>query len=621
MPAMSSANLPCRKWSMIGFTLAALMALNAPGRAQDTAQSAAVHDWSHHHIVFSTPSKERDAMKSGHYSEWLKIVNDPRYTMQQRKRDSPIMRPTLVAPLHHLPAPAAARGENEAPGEGGELGSRFGDPFPHRISTRHRRRISSSIDKDWSMNDGANAMAANAFPAKYSLSTTTASCNDYIVYPTGAGSTNATMIAYKNVYAGTCSGTVPTVAWAYNTGGTSRLSPVLSLNGSQVAYIQTSGAVASLVILKPSLTSGGTVAAPINPSLASTATYRSCTAPCYTTITLSGSPNDTNSSPFFVYGGADTLYVGDDSGKLHKFTGVFSGTPAEASAGGWPVTASTQASPILTSPVYDSGTSKLVFVGDGSGYLHSVTTTGASSQTVLTSNHLVCGTAGLVDAPIVDSTTENVYVFVGDGCDATPGNSYINRFAAGTSINASYGANYVSLANAGTNSTSTVLRSGAFDNAYYSGAGNTGNLYACVNGALYRIPMSTFSGTGTVTASRYNTMVNTVSSAATCSPVTEFYNGTQDWLFMSVTANGNATGCTGACLYNFNVQGAGTTGTVTDGLSAAGGTSGIIIDNSLSGPGESQIYYTTLANQACTGNGTTGTGTGNCAIQASQSAP
>ena len=313
--------------------------------------------------------------------------------------------------------------------------------------------------------------------------------------------------------------------------------------------------------------------------------------------------------------------MGDDSGKVHKFTGVFSGTPAEASTGGWPVTASTAASPILTSPVYDSGASQLLFVGDGSGYLHSITTTGATSQTVLTSNQMVCGTAGMADPPIIDSSTENVYVFVGDGCDATPGNSYINRFAAGTSINASYGANYADFGNASTNATATILRTGSFDNAYYSGAGNTGNLYACVNGVLYQVPMSTLSGTGTVTVHTYSTMVSNVRSASTCSPVTEFYNGTQDWLFMSVAASGNKAGCTGACLYNFNVQGAGTTGNPTDSAAATGGTSGIAIDNSLSGAGESQIYYTTLSNQACTGNGTTGNGSGRCAIQTSQSAP
>ena len=545
---MSGASLSRCKWSMIGFTLAALMAVNVPVCAQEAAPSGLADDWSRHHAVFSAPSRELDALKSGHYNEWFRIVTEPRYITQQHKRNSPIVQPTLVAPLHRLPT------------ENGER-SGFDDPFSRRPPIK--QPVRPSVHKDWSMSDGTNAIAANAFPAKYSFSTTTASCNDYIVYPTGSAPTSATVIAYKNVYVGTCSGTVPTVAWAYNTGGASTLSPVLSPDGTQVAYIQVNANIASLVLLKPLLTSGGTVASPAAATLQSNANYRTCTAPCYTTITLSGSPNDTNSSPFYVYG-ADLVYVGDNNGKIHKLTGVFSGTPAEASTGGWPVTASTQTSPILTSPVYDSGASQLLFVGDASGYLHSITTTGATTQTVLTSNQMVCGTAGMVDPPIIDSSTENVYVFVGDGCDATPGNSYINRFAVGTSISASYGQNYADFGNASTNNTSTVLRTGSFDNTYYSGTGTTGNLYACVNGVLYQVPMSGLSGTNNPTPSKYKTMVSTVSSASTCSPITEFYNGTQDWLFMSVIANGNTTGCTGACLYNFNVQGAGTTGNVDD---------------------------------------------------------
>jgi hypothetical protein len=609
-----------KRWkrSIIGLTLAVPMTMGLAAPAQTTDEGGAVSDWSHQHVLFSTPPAERDAMKRGRYDEWRALVSDQRYVMQQRMRHSPVMRPTLAAPQ-----PGAQHGNNRAASTLPALSLKPWDGAAEPFFRRFPRKPgpTSEIGKDWSMSSGTNSIAANAFPAKYSFSTTAASCNDFVVYPTGAGGANATLVAYKNIYVGTCAGTVPTVAWAYNTGGTARLSPVLSLDGTQVIYVQVSASVASLVILKPSLTSGGTVSTPVTPPLVSAAAYRTCTAPCYTAIALNGNPNDTNSSPFFVYGGSDALYVGDDAGKLHKFTGVFGGTPAESTTAGWPVTASTQTSPILTSPVYDSGTSKLIFVGDGSGYLHSITTTGAASQTVLTSNHLVCGTAGMVDPPIVDSTTENVFVFVGDGCDATPGNSYINRFAAGTSINASYGANYASFANAGTNSTATVLRSGGFDNAYFAGTGNTGNLYACVNGALFQVSMSTLSGTGTVTTRKYKTMVSTVNSTAACSPVTEFFNGTQDWLFMSVAANGNTTGCTGACLYNFNVQGAGTTGNATDGIAAAGGTSGIIIDNRLAGAGESQIYYSTLANQTCVGNGSTGNGTGRCAVQASQSAP
>jgi hypothetical protein len=53
-------------------------------------------------------------------------------------------------------------------------------------------------------------------------------------------------------------------------------------------------------------------------------------------------------------------------------------------------------------------------------------------------------------------------------------------------------------------------------------------------------------------------------------------------------------------------------------LAAAGGASGIIVDNAVAPgtqAGASQVYFSTLGNQACTGGGT-----GGCAVQASQSA-
>jgi hypothetical protein len=60
---------------------------------------------------------------------------------------------------------------------------------------------------------------------------------------------------------------------------------------------------------------------------------------------------------------------------------------------------------------------------------------------------------------------------------------------------------------------------------------------------------------------------------------------------------------------------AGSTGTFA--LSAAGGTSGIIIDNTVGTlAGASQVYFSTLSDQSCATSGTTG----GCAVQASQSA-
>jgi hypothetical protein len=58
-------------------------------------------------------------------------------------------------------------------------------------------------------------------------------------------------------------------------------------------------------------------------------------------------------------------------------------------------------------------------------------------------------------------------------------------------------------------------------------------------------------------------------------------------------------------------------GTVaTFALSSAGGTSGIVIDNTVNGAlaGTSQVYFSTLGNQTCTTSG----GNGGCAVQASQ---
>ena len=75
--------------------------------------------------------------------------------------------------------------------------------------------------------------------------------------------------------------------------------------------------------------------------------------------------DSTNSSVYYDYG-TDTAWVGDDSGKLHQFTGVFLGTPAEVSGGGWPATVSAK---ILTSAVHDDGSGN-TFVGDSGGFVY-----------------------------------------------------------------------------------------------------------------------------------------------------------------------------------------------------------------------------------------------------------
>lgn len=530
---------------------------------------------------------------------------------------------------------------------------------------------------------------------------------------------------------------VPSVYWSYNTGGQILTSPLISLDGSQVAFVETTGAFGILIMLKWAASSG-TLASPVAPSLVSSASYSTCSAPCMTQILLKDGSgiqtDDTTSSVFYDYGN-DIGWVGGARGWLHKITGVFKGVPTEVTTGGFPLLVNASNPSTLSSPVYDSA-SHNVFVGDLGGILYRVDSTTAS---VTQSAQLDFGT-GIVEGPIVDSTDGRVYVFASsDGStDCTGASACAAVYQLSTAF--SSGASGTK-ATAGTSvtlgQTPNPMYIGAFDRAYYSSGGANGNLYVCgntgQNPAVYQIRISAGA------PSNGSALVGLTSAAfsPTCSPVTDQFNsnltgGATERLFVSVQNYGVATGCRAAgCILNFidtawqastpyqlgqqildnhlNIeevtqsgtsgltvifnstagatsvdgsvqwvnQGAlaaaplpnwtatalesvtgnrildshgnieavtntGTTGgsapvwntivggTTIDGtvtwtnagasliaaLPAAGGTSGIIIDNVLNGAlaGTSQVYFTTLSDQVC---GTSGTG--GCAVQASQS--
>ena len=102
---------------------------------------------------------------------------------------------------------------------------------------------------------GASSGAGN-YPAKFAFRTDTANCGsattpDYVVFstPDSGSGTQASVVAYDNLYAG-CSGTRPSVYWAYNTGGQILTSPVISADGKQVAFVETNGGFGILILLK-----------------------------------------------------------------------------------------------------------------------------------------------------------------------------------------------------------------------------------------------------------------------------------------------------------------------------------------------------------------------------------
>jgi hypothetical protein len=567
------------------------------------AESTPMHlptDWSHRHLVFSQP---KDLI------ERFRLSGNVRYVQQWIRWN--LERPVDGEPWrwHYAPEP-------------GEL-----------------------LRGDWSedMGPGATVGAGN-FPAKFSFNVTTASCgNDFVVYNTSISS--PTIVAFANLYSG-CTGTVPSTYWAYNTGAGELVvtSPVLSADGTQVAFMQsTSGGTANLVVLKWKA-STGTLSAPVTPTAESNSSYRGCSAPCMTTVAFTDGNEDTTSSPFYDYSpGSDSLYVGDSTGYLHKFTGVFSGTPAEAGSP-WPVEAATAP---LTSPVYDE-VSGYVFVDasyittNNGGRLHAVCATSTcgtigstlSSQILgpeTTGTSCTSGTSGsgadlFMDAPIVDPTNDTIYVVIGNDGDA---NAAVFQFQVST-ISKGCG-NRVTL---GTGSTTGVpVYAGSFDNLYYSGG--AGHMYICGNSGgdptLYQV---TVPANGILTAGAATAGPPLTTNSTTCGPVVEFYNpnasgGAADWIFTSVEANAQTASpisCPNimysGCIMSFNVtSGAAispTTATVGH-TTVSGGASGVVVDNEVGSTtlaGASQVYFTPLGTQTCTTSG----GSGGCAIQASQSA-
>ena len=656
---MKTRNM-CLRWVKL-FPIAAILAVTPASSGPEAGPVGFPDDWSHRHVVFSNPGTLAEALRSGTYAHWVRTVNASRFILQQQKRAA-ATRPVAVAPSRALGAELEAQTvERESPEEGGALAdspmqenlsaAQAADQREGRMPLPPRRRVRRrSLQTDWSEDLGTGAtLGMGVYPAKFSFNISSASCaSDYVVYGTSlAGSgTQASIVGFSNLYTG-CGGTVPTVNWAYNTsGGTVATSVTLSLDGTQVAFVQSSASVASLAVLKWKA-GEGTLAAPATPTTTTTtpATYATCRAgatSCLLTLTFSGGKDDTGSAPFYDYG-SDVLYVGDDGGTLHKFTGIFKGTPAEVTTSPWPVSVSVHANG-LSSPVINSNTGD-VLVGDyqavsepncglGCGFFYRVS---SSTGTVVQSAKLEFG-FGIVDAPLLDQAAGTVYVFAGADSNVNtmtpPCGGHFVSCSGVIQLSATFSAGA-----SGTEETlgfgNDFMYSGAFDNQYFTSANHaspTGHLYALgnTNGdvTLYQIPITANVMGSATTGPVISSNMSAGSVLSPAMPVTEIFTGTHDYIFTSALYFGQPmilADCGGGslmigCVMGFDVTSGTISGatTPTAATPSTGGVSGIIIDNFATTPGgTSNIYYSTLGNQACPTSG----GTGGCAIQVSQSTP
>lgn len=571
-----------RTWSALPAIAAAILlflaSLGLQAQAQETpGRVGLAEDWSHHHVLFSdgfplTPEVARA------------VESDPRFWHQQLRRAG------------RVPAIPLGRG------------------------TARRRRY------DWSVNlGGSNSrLAAGTFPAKYTfdINATPSCANDFAVFALNiAGSASqATIVAYNNLYTepggtGFCPGTGPTVKWAYNTGGAINTSPVLSLDGKKVAWVANANPPVLHVLTIGTTGSNGTaVNSPATPGSGNNAVD--------TTLTF-GSVGDTRSSLFLDYAG-DAAYVASDDGKIHKFTGILYSTPTEVIGGNWPIQGIGGANRILTSITFDS-VSRNLFYADSIGEFAYIREVGSTRGICIsqpsppclgkTNYSLTSLALPIIDAPVVDSTAQNVFAFVGNN---NSGHALVQQADTQLSTNGPQAL----IGQSGQN-----IFAGTFDNNYYSSPA-TGFLYVCgypasaavSNPVLYRIGFNNSNSMNTTTDGNSLTLSNS-GSGTTCSPMTEIFNppALKDWLFVSVgTGCVAAGGGTGGCVMSLDITNGFPLAT-TQARPEVSGTSGMVVDNVSTDSQASSIYFSTQGNgfpaSPC-GDGVTGTG---CAVKLTQS--
>ncbi len=535
------------------------------------ARISVPQDWSHRHVVFSNPITLEQS---------LRVKQDARFWHQWYRRNV-----RQAIPVAESAVDDPQKQDEDLPWLDADWFGWFG-----RFYRRHRRPPPprNSLKRDWSISLGPNAtVGAGNYPAKFSFDITTANCGnvaqpDFVVFNTSvATSGQASIVAYDNLYSGCATGSVPSNYWAYNTGGSVVTSVTLSLDGSQVAFVQTPTTVpiANLVLLKWKVTAGGASSTSPDPiSIVTPSMYPTCTAPCMTTLAFSGGANDTNSSPFYDYFD-DILYVGDNAGMLHKFHPVFGlSTPTEV-ASPWPVLVGGGFNK-LTSPVFDS-VSGNVFVGtafNGASGAQLFSVNSSSGTIVGTSSSLGKGN-GIVDGPVVDSSAGRVYAFV--GTDNSTGGAGSTCFGGGHPCAAVYqfptsftsGLGTEAKVSEGGDGTGTfTMYIGAFDNAYYTSPNSTGTLYVCGNITGIATPFRISVNAGVMsTTSLGGFPFGSVAAPGNlpCGPLTEIFNSNEnsgansggpagtDKLFVSSVGPGTTNPCfnngTGGCIVDLPI--------------------------------------------------------------------
>jgi hypothetical protein len=481
-------------------------------------------------------------------------------------------------------------------------------PFPTRGA--------ADIHADWNISLGGGSTGEAQFPAKFSFNTTapTDCTNDFVVFPVNvAGSgTQPNIVAFNNLYSGNagavgiCDGrgtptghsdtkTSATVLWSYNVhavtaGAPVPGSPVLSLDGKKVAFVESGGGAGHFHVLAWKSGDGqATNLQTVTSPLPITA-FTNPTAPVAGSGTASelvfGSLTDTLSSPYVDYSN-DIAYVGNDAGVLFRIKNVFCTLASCANAAPsidttWGSSGSvTVCAGKLTSPVQDFLTGN-VFVGCSNGNVYGFNSAGAALSTPFFAVGNGTAKGGVVDPPIVDGTNGFVYAVSGSG--APPNN------ASGVLVQAKTNMSSVRISVVGDGGFQD-LHAPAFNDAYFTNATSTtwliytGGFDATdANLVLYG---TGFDGSRNMNTGNAGNSFSIGTRPGEWAPLTEFKNGANDYLFIGILlAPPNFARST---INAFPAVAPTQPGTGLPGTST--GTSGMIVDNSSASAQASSLYF------------------------------
>src|SRR5271166_1391026 len=308
------------RWSLLAAVFS-LMALSVSAQERPSAAEAfrmardtgVPIDWTHHHVIFSSSPTDSETLSY--------IQQDPRYWLQLLRRGELKGANAPADPGASDPdAIQLARGHTELL-ENSRIGDSEKDDTDSEKRPRgrpwgrwERWRNKALLEPDWNeaLNAGFNSFGNSKFPAKYtfnSASTMPDCTNDYVVFATGLSGppTTFNLIAFKNLYLNSgggsafCAGATPTLLFAYYTStgssaGGLNTSPALSLDGTQIAFVEAASSGAILHVLK------WQAAASTPPFPNITATLHDCAVssapPCEYSVAYAGVRTATRSSPY-----------------------------------------------------------------------------------------------------------------------------------------------------------------------------------------------------------------------------------------------------------------------------------------------------------------------------------